>query len=104
MTLTCAKCGTPIERQLGAGRPPTYCGDLCKRLIEYEIRRVDRRLAAYELEERELKAAPADWPDDEEQRRTRLRVVRRWIRIDEDRLRELVGAGKTTCTRKDVTQ
>jgi len=93
MNLTCAKCGGPIERTPGPGRAPTYCGDLCKRLIEYELRRLDRRLATYELEQREIKVNAEDWPD-ENDRQKRLRALRRWIRQDEDRLRELIGAGR----------
>lgn len=93
LLMTCSKCGAEFERDPGPGRPRSYCGDLCKRLVEYEIRRIDRRLGAYEVEQRELKA---DGPDefDDEDRQKRLRALRKWIRQDEDRLRVLVGAGQ----------
>ena len=95
MDMTCAKCGSIFERQPGPGRPPAYCGDLCKRLVEYEVRRIDRRLGAYELEQRELKAEGTAWRDDSD-RQKRLRALRRWIRMDEDRLGELLAAGRGT--------
>jgi hypothetical protein len=92
MTLSCAKCGAAIERTPGPGRTPSYCGDLCKRLIEYEVRRIDRRLGRYELELRELKADTD--PLDEDARQRRLRALRRWIRQDEERLQILLGGGR----------
>lgn len=93
--LTCIKCGTAIERAPGAGRPPRYCGDACKRLVEYEIRRLDRRLAGYELEQRGLKYdGTAQWDDEEEERQKRMRALRKWIRQDEARLRFLLVGGR----------
>lgn len=66
---------------------------MCKRLVEFELRRLDRRLEKYALEQREVKANPEDWPDEEE-RQKRLRALRRWIRQDEERMRELIGASR----------
>jgi hypothetical protein len=87
--LTCAKCGSPLERAPGPGRPPSFCGAACKRLVEYEVRRLDRRIADYELEQRGLKF---DGPDhDDRDRQRRMRALRRWIRADRERLRALLG-------------
>lgn len=41
--LTCVKCGAPIERRPGRGRPPIYCADVCRSAAAYEIRRLQRR-------------------------------------------------------------
>lgn len=93
--LTCAKCGSPMQRPEGAGRPPTYCSETCRRLIEYEIRRIDRRLAKYEDQLREEHAdrnAPDAWIDNLGRTRTqRLSDLRKWIREDEQRLAHLTG-------------
>jgi hypothetical protein len=100
--MNCSKCGSPIERPAGPGRPAAYCSDVCKRLVEYELRRIDRRLAQYELEQRELKADGVDeWEEDEAKRQRRLRALRTWIRTDEARLRELLGGGTSGHTGHD---
>jgi hypothetical protein len=91
--LACAKCGAPLDPPSGPGRPAAYCSDLCKRLTEYEVRRLDRRLSKYELELREQKARGVQFDDEEEhERQRRLRALRAWIRTDEARLRELLSA------------
>lgn len=93
-TLACVKCGGAIERKPGPGRPPSYCSELCKRLVEYEVRRLDRRLAGYALELRGLRYdGPAHFDDDEAERLKRMRALRRWIDVDERRLRVLIGGG-----------
>lgn len=46
--LTCVKCGAPIERRAGPGRPPIYCGAACRASAAYEIRRIQRRLESLE--------------------------------------------------------
>ena len=45
--LRCLVCHRPIDRPQ-TGRPPSYCGESCRRLAEFEIRRVDRRLSKLE--------------------------------------------------------
>jgi hypothetical protein len=80
----------------GPGRPPTYCGESCRRLVEYEIRRLDRRLGAYELELREELAdrTPAEdaWIDKLGRTRTqRINDLKKWMAADSARLHELVG-------------
>jgi hypothetical protein len=91
----CLKCGTPISAAPGPGRPPTYCGETCRRLTEFELRRLDRRLSRYadELREEQADRNPADaWIDNLGRTRTqRLNDLHRWIAEDEARLRELVG-------------
>jgi hypothetical protein len=46
---SCLKCGSPLDHTPGTnGRPPSYCGEACRRLAEYEIRRINRRLEQLE--------------------------------------------------------
>jgi len=94
--LTCLRCGTALGDGPPTGRPPRYCGDLCKRLTEYEVRRLDRRLSGYEIELREELAdrtAAADaWIDKlGRSRAQRIGDLRRWIKADTERLRALLG-------------
>ncbi|KAB2868478.1 MAG: hypothetical protein IT503_14370 [Burkholderiaceae bacterium] len=92
---TCVKCGNLFEREPGPGRPAAYCGATCRRLVEFEIRRLDRRIAAYELEQRALKYdGPGDDEWNERERQRRMRALRKWLAADEARLRELVAAGQ----------
>src|SRR5262245_54118396 len=97
--LRCVKCGSPLERASGAGRPPTYCGDACKRLVEYEVRRIDRRLSKYEDELREEQADRngADHRIDNlgRTRTQRINDLRKWIQADEERLAQLLGNRKS---------
>lgn len=88
--LACLKCSSPLEPRAGAGRPAIYCGEPCRRLAEYEIRRLDRRMAGYE---QELRGLRYDGPDDfdDTERLKRMRALRRWIAADEARLRLLLG-------------
>jgi len=39
----CKKCGAPLTDP-PTGRPPDYCGQACRRLAEFEIRRLVRQL------------------------------------------------------------
>jgi hypothetical protein len=53
----CLVCRVKIEPKSGRGRPPLYCGQVCKRQARYELRRVQQRL--YNLEsEREVCRRP----------------------------------------------
>ncbi|MBL8340036.1 MAG: hypothetical protein JNL30_01110 [Rubrivivax sp.] len=94
MQVLCLKCSAPIELAPGPGRPPRYCGVTCKRLVEYEVRRLDKRIAAYELE---LRGLQFDGPDlvDNAQRQKRMRALRGWIRTDQERLRVLLNGGRS---------
>lgn len=51
----CLKCGAPLETGSGKGRPKAYCSTACRRSAEYEIRRVDQRLAALELDAQNIR-------------------------------------------------
>ena len=91
----CVKCGTQLERAPGPGRPSRFCSQVCKRLVEFELRRIDRRLAGHyeELREERADRTPAleAWVDKLGRTRTqRIGDLRRWIAEDEQRLRELV--------------
>lgn len=46
--LACVKCGALLTRP-PTGRPPRYCSTACRRVAEYEVRRLQRHL---EREER----------------------------------------------------
>lgn len=93
--MTCARCRATFEREPGPGRLPAYCGLVCRRLAEYEIRRLDRRIAGYEIELRGLKYdGPDDYQDEERERLKRMRALRKWIADDEARLRDLVAASQ----------
>ncbi len=96
VTTTCPKCGKSVVQKPGDGRPEVYCGIPCRRLAEYEIKRVQRAIVNAEDEQKEwrqradlgmhddlvgqpgLSARKADWYAGE--------VARL-----EARLRELVG-------------
>ena len=45
---SCVKCGLKIKLASSTGRPKQYCSPACRRAAEYEIRRVDARLAGLE--------------------------------------------------------
>lgn len=47
----CRKCGSPVLASTG-GRHAVYCSTACRRLVEFEIRRLTRALD--ELENRRL--------------------------------------------------
>lgn len=44
----CIKCGQEIKPVSTTGRPPDYCSPGCRKSAEYEIGRVNRRLADLE--------------------------------------------------------
>lgn len=48
MSECCKKCGTPIARHEGRGRPSSYCGTACRRAAEHEIRRLDKHITMLE--------------------------------------------------------
>src|SRR5262245_37500217 len=95
---TCLKCGAILDRPSGPGRPARYCSDACKRLVEFELRRLDRRLASYydQLREERADRTPASEAFVDNLGRTRAQRIgdlRKWIAADERRLRDLVGGG-----------
>lgn len=88
--MNCASCGVEIEQHSGPGRPSVYCSDGCRRAAEFTIRRLLNRIDRAELEQREIKAG--GWAGDDDERRTRLNALRRWLKADEAKLRALLGA------------
>jgi hypothetical protein len=90
-TLVCASCGAEFEPEGGPGRLTVYCSEPCRRMAEYRIRAVVRRVNANEIELRELKSGGGMMLNDEE-RTHRMRVLRRWIKRDNVQLRALLGA------------
>ncbi|MGE0583467.1 MAG: hypothetical protein AB7P31_15195 [Steroidobacteraceae bacterium] len=91
-TCSCATCGTPLDPREGPGRPATYCGEPCRRLAEFQIRSLVRRIDRAALELRELQAKARAQVFDSDERRRRVRVLRRWLVEDRAELARLVGA------------
>ena len=87
--LACASCSAELEPRSGPGRPSVYCSEGCRRFAEFRIRGIVRRIDRYEVELREVKTGTGYFDDDE--RRARLRALRRWIRNDTAQLRALLG-------------
>ena len=85
----CASCGADIEPRSGPGRPSVYCSDPCRRMAEFRIRGLVRRLDKSEVELRALKVGGGFLDDDD--RRRRMRALRRWIALDTARLRAFLG-------------
>lgn len=89
----CASCGSPLEPHAGAGRPAVYCGPVCRRASEFAIRRVIARLDKAEVELRDVRAGSGSAIFlDQAERRSRARVLKRWIAEDRAKLRALLGA------------
>ena len=90
---TCPSCGTPFGPRPGPGRPGVYCGESCRRLAEFELRLIARRLDKSICSLRALQAEGASPPFDLEadERRRKMRALRKWIAEDQERLRALLG-------------
>lgn len=46
--MTCVKCGKPLPERSGPGRPQVFCGKACRRVAEYELRRLQKALQGVE--------------------------------------------------------
>src|SRR5687768_12211827 len=91
--MACASCGTELEPHAGPGRPSVYCSEPCRRMAEFRIRGLVKRIEKAELEIRELNARYGRFEyADADERRSRLREMRRWLAEDQARLRALLGA------------
>lgn len=88
--MNCASCGAEIEPHSGPGRPSVYCSEPCRRMAEFAIRGLVRRLDKAEIQLRETKAGGWSGFDDDD-RRARMRALRRWIKADSAKLRALLG-------------
>lgn len=84
--MNCASCGAELEPKSGAGRPSVYCSEPCRRMAEFQIRALVRRLDKAEIELRGIKAG--EWCSQPERR---IRALRRWIKKDTAKLRALLG-------------
>lgn len=81
----CRQCGSDLDQRMAPGRPRTYCSSRCKRLTEYEVRRLQRRLEALESLAAEVRARQSPWDDG------RLEMLNRQIEEATDRLGALVA-------------
>lgn len=91
---SCLKCAKPLPERAGAGRPPVYCGVGCRRAVEYEVRRLSRRLERLEDDLLALDRRLGGWlTKDQAARLTKdADVVRRQLAEAEARLAVLLGA------------
>jgi hypothetical protein len=48
MGSTCAECDEPLPERASTGRQAIYCSQSCKRLAEFRVRRLTRRLEVVE--------------------------------------------------------
>lgn len=53
---TCATCGERLE-QPDTGRPPKYCGEVCRRAAEYDLRRAQALLRRAEQRAQDARLA-----------------------------------------------
>lgn len=83
--MNCLTCERAIEFS-GKGRPPTYCSKFCRRVAEYEIRRIQRRLIKLEAISEDLKTVPNTW-----NAIYNLPRIEKQIESAESRLRYLLG-------------
>ena len=95
--MKCQTCGTEIEKP-ATGRPKRYCSTACRRVAEFEIRRLNKRIGRLEErfdDESEQVDAPTPW-DDVYGRNpaARLAAVEKLIRRAETRLKTLLTAAE----------
>ena len=88
----CVKCSGPVP-QATTGRPRRYCSVACRRAIEFELRRIERRLERLEDEaaslDRDAMSVPKGWGAKYHNKAT---VARKQIAEMEARLRALLAA------------
>ena len=84
MRISCRQCSGDLGELLAIGRPRAYCSSRCKRLTEYEIRRLQRRLVTLEDQAAQLRARQSPWDG------TRLEILDRQIKEATNRLGDLV--------------
>ncbi len=89
----CLKCGAPLPEPPATGRPPVYCGPGCRRAVEYEVRRITRRLERDEdeLQRLDRRLAGRLTPQQTKTIAGDMEVVRRHLAEDEARLAALLG-------------
>src|SRR3954453_9995626 len=91
----CASCACEIERREGAGRPNVYCSGPCRRMAEFQVRGLVKRIDQAELELRELLGADAGKFQhlDKYERDGRARLLKRRLAADRAKLLALLGGG-----------
>ena len=96
----CPKCNEPIQRPPGKGRPAIYCSPSCRAAASYEIKRILRRLEAFELRRSALRVEQGlDREIHDYLGRTRqeqLVDIEQQIKADEERLRVLLSESRGT--------
>jgi hypothetical protein len=78
MTRHCPRCGRGLRTVSGSGRPAIYCSQGCRRAAEFEIRRVNERLASLETRLSELRVTTlkTGWEDSAELLQAEISVQR----------------------------
>ena len=98
--MNCPKCGKPIERRPGKGRPAIYCGPTCRAAAAYEVKRILRRLETFELRrsalrvEQGLRGEIRDYMG--RTREEQLVAIEQQIADDEERLKVLLQEKRGT--------
>lgn len=95
--MKCLKCGAVVD-QAQRGRPRSFCSTACRRLAEFELRRVARRIERLETNLESLRGVRDDGIPDgyghSPQKRWELLVL--GIKEAEKRLRDLLDTGEIT--------
>jgi hypothetical protein len=91
--IQCVKCGQSFETKATTGRPPSYCSTACRRSAEYELGRINRRLASLEDRLESEKLSLRKGGDAEERRRgERIAALEAMITETEIRFKQLLAA------------
>jgi hypothetical protein len=90
--MDCRICTAPLA-QKPTGRPPTYCGELCRRLAEHEVRRLQRRLTTLEADQSDARITLAMASTGTPERNKRhINALQAEIDLARARLREVTRA------------
>ncbi len=85
MVEKCRLCWCTIPNRRHLGRPKIWCSVKCRRLAEYEIRRINRRLEELETQLAGARAYSRSWE------RSRINWLEKQIGEGTHRLGELIG-------------
>lgn len=85
----CRSCGTPLAVSSG-GRPADYCSTACRRMAEFAIRRVSKRLENLEARLSENRLSP-DWLCCWQTKAESIAALEAEIELESARLRKLLG-------------
>ncbi|MGH8729782.1 MAG: hypothetical protein ACREV9_16870 [Burkholderiales bacterium] len=96
MTTACLKCGKLIDSNAATGRPKSYCSIGCRRLAEFEIRRLAQFLAKHEEQWRLARWDRFGCADVlGRTREQQIEDLERALRDAESRLKALLDSGET---------